>query len=120
MMNEGKLLALLRQVVREELGAQAPLALKMADAAKHLAVSEQTVRRMIRRGELLMVMVSNKPRVPVSEVQRLLTPRRSPAMPEHGQKPVPAKVRTAIRGKAMKRKATSAEAAAARALLRQR
>ena len=120
MMNEGELLALLRQVVREELGAQAPSALKMADAAKRLAVSEQTVRRMIRRGELLVVMVSDKPRVPVSEVQRLLTPRRSPAMPEHGQRPVPAKVRARLSAKSMKRKAVSTEGEAARALLRQR
>jgi hypothetical protein len=45
-------------------------------------------------------------------------------MPEHGQKPVAAKTRAVLQAKAMKRKAmvkaTSAEAAAARALLRQR
>lgn len=109
MMDEGKLLELMRQVLREELGAQSPLALKMSEAAKRLAVSEQTVRRMVRRGELLVVTVSNKPRVPASEVQRLLTPRRSAAMPEHGQRPVPAKTRARLHAASLARKSSSLE-----------
>ncbi|GMV19052.1 MAG: hypothetical protein AMXMBFR56_72760 [Polyangiaceae bacterium] len=56
----------------------------LKDAAKRLACSERTIRRLARAGQLVLVRVGETPKVPMSELRRLTTPR-SPAMPELGR-----------------------------------
>lgn len=93
-MEEGKLLSMLRAVLREELGAReglaaGPLVYSFASAAKHLEVSERTIRRMVSSGQLLTVEVGETPKVPRSELLRIAQPpTRAPlgARPEHGQR----------------------------------
>jgi excisionase family DNA binding protein len=49
------------------------LSYRLPDAAKALDCSTQTIRRMIRRGQLRVVMIGPKsPRVPASELDHLL------------------------------------------------
>lgn len=51
-----------------------PRALTLDEAGKALAVSTNTIRRMIRDGKLLSVLIGKRPRIPLSEVQRITTP----------------------------------------------
>jgi excisionase family DNA binding protein len=77
MTDEGKLLALFRQVVREEFGEAKAMVVSLEEASKRLDVSGQTLRRMVKRGELSTVPVGRTPKVPVSEIRRLCTPSMS-------------------------------------------
>ena len=78
--------------IREELralramleGSAAPEVVSLKDAAKRLACSERTIRRLARAGQLVLVRVGETPKVPMSELRRLTTPH-SPAMPELGR-----------------------------------
>jgi excisionase family DNA binding protein len=46
-----------------------PLLVRMTEAARLLSCSEKTIQRLIRRGELPSVMVSDRPRVAVSDLK---------------------------------------------------
>ena len=48
------LLALVRQVVREELGERKPMAVTLQDAAAALGCSPKHIGRMVKRCELLV------------------------------------------------------------------
>lgn len=81
------------------------------EAAKMLAVSERTVRRLAKTGAVLTVLIGSKPRIPVSELRRITTPR--PHSPSMGERTVaqakPRRARTS---------ASMGEAAAIRAALK--
>lgn len=82
--------AALREIVREELraglevAAPLPEVVSLKDAAKRLACSERTIRRLARAGQLVLVRVGETPKVPMSELRRIASPHR-PAMPELGR-----------------------------------
>lgn len=88
----------MRAVVREEVEAglarikehHEPEAVTYREAGRLLSVSERTIRRMARAGQLLLVHVGDSPKVPMSEVRRISNPSpgRS-AMPEVTRKPAP-------------------------------
>lgn len=101
-MDEGKLLELFRQVVREELGVSTPEMVGFKEAARRLAVSEPTVRRMVTRGEILSVTISKKPKIPISEIKRITTP--SASMPELGQRRQSRAVLTRMKAASLSRK----------------
>lgn len=77
--------------IREELRAvrallegssAVPEVLTLKEAARRLSCSERTVRRLAQAGQLVLVRIGETPKVPMSEVRRLVTPASSPAMPE--------------------------------------
>lgn len=120
-MEAEQLLSMIRQVVREELGGRTSSAVSFDEACKRLAISKATLGRLVKKGELVTVPIGGVPKVPVSEIERLCTPKRSPAMPEHGQVAVAREVRELAKAKSLKRKSqirkvVSAEAQAIRAL----
>ena len=51
-----------------------PEVLSLRDAAKRLACSERTLRRMVQAGELVTVRVGDTPKVPASEIRRIAQP----------------------------------------------
>lgn len=50
-------------------------ALSLEAAAERLDVKLGTLRAMVKRGKLLTVVISKRPKVPASEIARLLTPK---------------------------------------------
>lgn len=101
-MNEERLLELFRRVVREELQATTAETVDIDEAARRLSVSEPTVRRMIRRGELLAVTISKTPKVPVTEIRRLATP--SASMPTYSQRPIGGKALAKFKARSLARR----------------
>jgi hypothetical protein len=71
---------LLRQVLeeirllREERTVKGlPTFLSLEDAAREMSVSERTLRRMVRNGQVLPATIGSSPKIPVSELRRLAT-----------------------------------------------
>ena len=78
----------IRAEVRQRLVHPEPGSYTLGGAARYLGVSRRTVARMVAGQQLLTVTIGSQPRIPASELKRLLTPgRTTPAMPELGQRP---------------------------------
>lgn len=101
-MDEGKLLALFRQVVREEFGEAKAMVIGLEEASRRLDVSIPTLRRMARRGDLLTVLVGKVPKVPMSEIRRIATPK--PSMPTIGRPPLGHQAMARLKAGRLKRK----------------
>jgi hypothetical protein len=81
-MDTEKLLALIRQAVRAELGESKATVVNFTEAARMLSVSTKHVSRMVRRGSLLVVNIDGARRIPVSEIHRLsFAPETTPQPP---------------------------------------
>lgn len=77
---EGSALEILLLEVRDRLSrieerlAPEPTCLRYLDAAKRLGVSETTLKRMVREGEIRTTKVGRVPMVPLAEIHRVSTP----------------------------------------------
>lgn len=80
--DEAKLVELFRKVVREEMCREPAQALAMEDAARRLSVSTRTLRRMAHAGELALVVVGRTPKVPLSELERIVRQARPATGPK--------------------------------------
>jgi hypothetical protein len=63
------------RAMRAEAKAVQQLVVDFETAATILDVSMKTLRRMIARGDLLTVVISKVPKVPLSELRRMTTPK---------------------------------------------
>ena len=63
-----------------------PAVVTYKEAAKSLAVSLETLRRMVARNQLRAVMVCDRPRIPASELERFLAPVESKSRPARVRK----------------------------------
>jgi excisionase family DNA binding protein len=73
-----QVLAELRALVA---GAFLPQAMDYERAARELSISVSQLRKLIRRGELAVVMIGRRPKVPASEVRRLTAVKAEPPTP---------------------------------------
>ena len=73
-----QLLAELRVLVA---GAALPQALDYERAARELSISVSQLRKLIRAGDVAIVMIGKRPKVPASEVRRLCSVKPLPTVP---------------------------------------
>jgi excisionase family DNA binding protein len=81
---DAKLERLVRAVERldERLAVDsAPVAVTKARAARELEVSTKTIERMVRQGQLSVVVVRGRPRIPFAELLRIAKPPESAPRP---------------------------------------
>lgn len=101
-----QVLAELRALVA---GASLPAALDYERAARELSVSVSQLRKLIRHGDIAVVMVGRRPKVPASEIRRLTAVKTEAATP-----------RTPLKQHADGRSTAKSEAEKIRALARRR
>lgn len=97
-----------------------PTVLTRQRAAEELSISVTTLQRLIRRGDVLTVMVLDRAMVPKSEVQKYATATRAGERPMErpAPPPAPAEARQAAKGEADALRAQLREEAKLRRLAR--
>lgn len=103
-----QVLAELRALRAEVAGAALPQAMDYERAARELSVSVSQLRKLIRRGDLATVLIGRRPKVPASEVRRLvavkaLQPTPRSALKHYAEKGNPKSEAEKIRALARRR-----------------